>query len=100
MTAPLKTELAVAASDRDRDEIEHGGREDGGQLGLDLFLGEMPPGGDALSDGNEATEPSTPIFHPWVRRKFARASSVINMRMTERACAPSWKPNEAERILK
>src|SRR5438876_11103395 len=51
MTAPLKTGLAVAASDRDRDEIEHGRREDGGQLGLDLFCGLV-------------VSPSEPSVHP------------------------------------
>src|SRR6478672_10287319 len=47
----------------------------------------------------KVTEPSTPTFHPAVRLKPASADGVMNMMMTVRACAPSWKPNDAETRL-
>ena len=43
----------------------------------------------------KVTEPSTPTFQPAVRLKPASAEGVMNMMMTVRACAPSWKPNDA-----
>ena len=47
----------------------------------------------------KVTEPSTPTFQPAVRLKPASAEGVMNMMMTVRACAPSWKPNDAETRL-
>jgi hypothetical protein len=36
-----------------------------------------------------ATEPSTPTFYPSLRRKSARACSVMNRMMSALACGPS-----------
>ena len=46
-----------------------------------------------------ATDPSTPTFQPFERRNWSSASGVMNMMITERACTPSWKPNEAPTVL-
>jgi hypothetical protein len=47
----------------------------------------------------KVTEPSTPTFQPAVRLNPASAEGVMNMMMMVRACAPNWKPNEAETRL-
>ena len=46
-----------------------------------------------------ATEPSTPTFQPFTRLKPASASGVMKAMITDRDCAPSWKPTEAEMVL-
>src|SRR5215468_1939411 len=65
-------------------------------IGLATLLESIEP---PMPTVIKATEPSTPTFQPRMRLNPSRASGVMKTMMTERACAPSWKPNEAETVL-
>src|SRR5437870_3198308 len=65
-------------------------------MGLATLLESIEP---PIPTVINATEPSTPTFQPFTRRKPASASGVMKAMITDRDCAPSWNPTGAEMVL-